>query len=206
LVLSKAGLELENCDVVDGITVEPGGELDAGQPLGTGVSKNPTGNPNTLDGGITIDGALDFHLSGATVEGGVTVTGTITKSPTICASDITGNVVVTDATIKGFFAFADSDDSGPVFPTTQCTTNTIIGSVDILNSKSNQNNFFDFEENLITGNVFVLNSTTEFGGNTVQGDAICDASTIIKQGFNTPTDIIPNTVVGQDTCKPLFDM
>jgi hypothetical protein len=81
----------------------------------------------------------------------------------------------------------------------------ITGSVDIINSKANEHDFLDFEENHITGDVFVLNSTTEFGGNTVNGDAICEDSTIINQGFDTPTDIIANTVVGDDTCKPLVD-
>jgi len=207
LVLGTGGLELENCNVTDGIVVEPGGEVDVGQPLGTGTSQNPTGNPNTISGGISIDAALDFHISGATlVDGGVTVVGTVTKNPTICGSSITGDVVFTDATMTGFIAFGDSDDAEPVFPTQQCTGNTITGSVDIINSKANLNNWFDFEQNSISGDVFVLNSTTEFGGNTVSGGATClGSTTIINQGFATPSDIIPNVVVGNDTCKPLVD-
>jgi hypothetical protein len=202
---SPSGLELENCSVFDGIVVEPGAELDAGQTLGGGVSVDPTGSPNTLRGGITIDAASAFNLFGATIDGGVTVTGTLPGNGTICADTITGDVVLTDATFTGFLAFADSDDAEPVFPTKQCTTNTITGSVDIINSQSNDHNFLDFEENDITGNVVVLNSTTEFGGNTVDGNAICIGSTIINQGFGTPTDIIANAVVGFDTCKPLVD-
>jgi hypothetical protein len=200
VVLSTGGLELEKCNVFDGIVVEPGGELDAGQKLGGGTSVDPTGNPNAIRGGITIDGASDFNLIGATLGGGLTVTGTITGNPTICAMTIDGNVAITDATFDGFIAFADSDDAESVFPTKQCTTNTITGSVDIINSKSNDNNFLDFEVNHINGDVFVLNSTTEFGGNTVGGDAVCLTSTIIKQGFDTPTDIIGNKVAGADTC------
>lgn len=205
-VLSSGGLELENCNVSDGIVVEPGGELDAGQTLGGGISVDPPGSPNTISGGITIDAASNFNLFGATVSGGVTVTGTITGNATICADTITGDVVLTDATFNGFIAFADADDAESVFPTKQCTSNTITGSVDIVNSKSNENNWLDFEQNNITGDVVVLNSTTEFGGNTVSGDAFCDAaSTIIPQGFATPTDIITNVVVGLDNCKPLVD-
>jgi hypothetical protein len=205
ITVLSGGLELENCSVFDGIVVEPGGELDAGQTLGGGTSVDPSGSPNTISGGITIDAASVFNLFGATIEGGVTVTGTIPGNSTICAGTITGDVVLTDATFDGFIAFADSDDAAPVFPTKQCTTNTITGSVDIINSKSNDHNFLDFEENHITGDVFVSHSTTEFGGNTVDGDAICLLSTIINQGFDTPTDIITNVVVGMDTCKPLVD-
>ena len=202
----SGGLELKNSRVFDGIVVEPGGELEAGQTLGGGTSVDPFGGPNTVSGGITIDSASAFNLFGAALNGGVTVTGTIPGNATICADTINGDVVLTDATFTGFIAFADADDAEPVFPTKQCTANKITGSVDIINSKSNDNNFLDFEQNNITGDVFVSNSTTEFGGNTVSGDAICELSTIINQGFGTPTDIIPNTVVGTDTCKPAVDV
>lgn len=207
IVVLSGGLELDNnCTVFDGIVVGPGGELDAGQTLGGGISVDPPGSPNTINGGISIDAASNFNLFGQTINGGLTVTGTITGNATICADTINGDVVLTDATFDGFIAMADADDAESVFPTKQCTSNTITGSVDIVNSKSNENNWLDFEQNNITGDVVVLNSTTEFGGNTVSGDAFCDpASTIIPQGFATPTDIITNVVLGFDNCKPLVD-
>jgi hypothetical protein len=206
VVLSTGALELETCHVDDGIVVEPGAELELGQTLGGGTHVDPTGNPNAITGGIAIDGVSSFNLIGATIAGGVTVTGTIPGTATICDNGIIGDVVLTDATFNNFLAFADSDDAEPVFPTKQCTTNTVEGSVHIINSKSLTNNWLDFEQNDITGDVFVANSTTEFGGNTVGGNATCLSSTIINQGFATPTDIIPNTVAGNDTCKPAVDI
>lgn len=60
-----------------------GAELDIGHVLyGPGGG---TGQPNTIDGGIILIGAVDFDIFNATIFGGVTITGA-TASPNFCPS------------------------------------------------------------------------------------------------------------------------
>ena len=163
-------LELENSTVYNGIVVN-GGELD----LGHGVLSpgGGTGNPNTVNGGIVFNGALDFDVFNVRVNGGINVTGFFQNIPSMCNSMINGNVTISNATITPFRMNVGDPDPGEAG--FSCPGNTINGSL----LMSNVTGFVEIEGNTITGSVTLLNSNAvDFSNNTVGGSAVCMGTTI----------------------------
>lgn len=180
VVIDPAGqLELENSVVFNGI-VDNGGELDLGHTL---LSNTTTGNPNTVHGGIIINGALDFDIENTTLDGGLNVVGTINFFPSMCGTTVNGDVNIHGTTILGSIFIGDPEGGF-------CPGNTINGSV----LMSNNTGLIEIEGNTISGSAtFVNNNNVEFDGNTVGGSAVCVSST-----NQTPSGADPfgNTVKG----------
>jgi hypothetical protein len=166
VVVDPAGqLELENSVVYNGIVVN-GGELDLGHGILT--PGGGTGNPNTINGGIVFNGALDFDIFNVRVNGGINATGFFSNIPSMCNSTINGNVTISNATISPYrMNIGDPDLAEAGF---SCPGNTINGSL----LMSNVNGLVEIEGNTITGSVTLLNSNNvDFSNNTVGGSAIC---------------------------------
>jgi len=170
VVVDPAGhLELENSTVYNGIVVN-GGELDLGHGIFT--PGGGTGNPNTINGGIVFNGALDLDVFNVKVNGGINMTGLFNNVPSICNSTISGNVTISNATITPFnMNIGDPDVAEAGF---LCPGNTINGSL----MMSNVSGFVEIEGNTITGNVTLINSNVDFSNNTIGGSAICSGTVV----------------------------
>lgn len=191
IVDSTGTLELENVIVRGGIFVSPGGELDVGAVAAVG---NPTGNPNTIDGGITLDGAKDVDVFGAHITGGITFTGAFLLFPRVCGSTISGDVVVFGASGGGL---AIGEPEAELLGV--CLGNTIAGSIAVSNSGAGfSDGGVDVEGNTVNGSVWFNASTVEFSSNKVKGSAICTGGTLV---LPAPSPDQPgNKVGGSNSC------
>jgi hypothetical protein len=184
VVIDAAGhLELENSVVYNGI-VDNGGELDLGFSF---LTNTDTGNPNTVHGGIVINGASDFDIHNVTLDGGLNVVGTINSGPTMCGTTVNGDVNINGATVVIHILIGDPETEGGF----TCPGNTINGSVLMSN---NTGGVIEVEGNSVTGSTtFVNDVSIEFDGNTIGGSAVCSGTKINPPPGGEP---FGNTVKG----------
>lgn len=189
LVTSTGKLELENnSSVSGGITVQSGGELDAGHVMNSGTA---TFTPNMISGGIKYTNGYDLDLNGATVTGKVTIDGT-DNAPSICQSTFGSDLVVQNVTEPYGFTIGDPTDL-PAFGGYSCPGNTIQGSLYVTNDTTP----VEVEGNSVGGSVYLTNvNTLEFAGNTVKGSAKCSGDIYVTDGSLDG----PNNVHGGSTC------
>jgi hypothetical protein len=185
------GLFIESGTVYGGIVVN-GGELDIGINPPTGV---PTGGVTTVSGGITLNGAFDFDIHNATVNGPVAISGSPPEGsfagPTVCGNTFNGSVSVRNVSYA-FPVFIGDPEDMP-FGIIPCPGNTITGSLSISNSS-----FLEVEGNSVGGSVLLSASTLELNGNTIGGILSCANGTLIVPG--EAGDPSGNTVRGTNNC------
>jgi hypothetical protein len=173
LVDTTGRLGFDDSTANGGIVVNTGGELDINHVVS---GQNPAGTSSTVNGGITLTKPFDFDIWGTQVNGGVQVNGLATgAAPSICGSDISGGVSVSNAVSNGVF-IGDPEDN-PTFSSIKCPGNAIHGGVSFTNVNSGA-----IEGNTITGPVTLDASTLEFNGNTITGPSTCTNGTVIVAG------------------------
>ena len=185
-VESTGGLELEQSTINGGIKVAPGGELDSGHVL---ASNTATFLPSTIHGTIDWDQGIDLDLDNATVEGNVNLTGPQGEFPTICESNITGDLKLDSMTQ---YVFGDPREFITLGPVLDCPGNTIGGSVIVRNSHG-----LEMESNIIGGSAQLFDSQIDFWGNQVGGSLQCHGSSTLT---NHDGDATHNSVTGSNSC------
>lgn len=170
---SKSGLGLENSTVNGNLTVNHGAELDVNQALHGG----PPSGSGTINGTVNLYDPIDFDIFGETITNGFNVhKDNGLKGPGVCASNISGGLLVTDAHAVGAINIGDPEDP-PAFYGEPCAPNIINGGLTFNNVDPGV-----IEGNTINGPVTLTNSTTQFNGNTINGTVTCDNGTVITPG------------------------
>lgn len=197
LVVDPAGaVELEGSTVTGGILVSPCGELDVDLAVLTGAS----GETSTITGDVEVTGSADCPSGGfsdldiwtARIKGKVVVKGNYLGGPTICANQITGDVVLDHVTSVHPFWLGDPDLA--------CAGNAIGGTVSVTNSLAvGAGRTLEVEANSVAGSVLLSASTLELNENTIGGSLLCSKGTLIL-AREPDDDPVGNTVRGANTC------
>src|SRR6266571_1573035 len=158
-----------NSTVNGGVSVRPGGEIEVGASLFSGVR-----SPSTVRGGVRLTRPVDWDIETAHVYGGVRITGGVSALPTFCGNTVFGGMSVRDVSAANTWIGDPGETLGEEFT---CLRNRIHGSLLLDNSAT-----FVVEGNQVTGSVFLTGSTLELNGNRIGGSLFCRNGTAILPG------------------------
>jgi hypothetical protein len=150
VVDSTGALSQQGGKISGGITVDPGGELDLN--ASTNGSGFPSGTTSTVNGDVTINGALDSDLWAAQINGRLTVN-TSGGFVQICGNDVTGDSSISGASgtigVGGFFG---------------CNGNTFRSSLSLTNSALTFGGNTIGNNLLCTNTIVVVTAPNSIGG------------------------------------------